>query len=100
MAGEARVGSVVDRHKTPLATASRVQGGHRAGTVRACRLGAKHMALLRRLRPAVALAVLCAALCPSDAVAQRSADEEHIKAVFLFNFAKYVDWPDAPPGTS
>ncbi len=58
------------------------------------------MAFLRRLRAAFGLAVLWAALCPRHAVAQRSADEDQIKAVFLFNFAKYVDWPDTPPGTS
>ena len=26
--------------------------------------------------------------------------EDEVKAVFLFNFAKYVDWPSAPQGTS
>ena len=58
------------------------------------------MALLRRLWAAIGIAGVWVALCPLVAVAQRSADEEQIKAVFLFNFAKYVDWPDAPAGTS
>ena len=40
--------------------------------------------------------MLWAALSPWSALAQRPAPEDHIKAVFLFNFAKYVDWPDAP----
>jgi len=44
--------------------------------------------------------MLWTALVTSDAVAQRSAAEDQIKAVFLFNFAKYVDWPDSPAGTS
>lgn len=26
--------------------------------------------------------------------------EDHVKAVFLFNFAKYVDWPSPPQGSS
>ena len=26
--------------------------------------------------------------------------EDEVKAVFLFNFAKYVDWPSAPQGSS
>jgi len=58
------------------------------------------MAFLRRPRAAIGIAILWAALCPHLALAQRSAAEEQIKAVFLFNFAKYVDWPDAPAGTS
>ena len=41
-----------------------------------------------------------AALWPWSALAQRPASEDQIKAVFLFNFAKYVDWPQAPAGTS
>jgi hypothetical protein len=49
---------------------------------------------------AIGITVVWAALCPRVAVAQRSAAEEQVKAVFLFNFAKYVDWPDAPGGTS
>jgi hypothetical protein len=58
------------------------------------------MAFLRRRRVAIGFAVLWAALCPRLTLAQRSAAEDQIKAVFLFNFVKYVDWPDAPPGTS
>lgn len=36
-------------------------------------------------------------------VASRSPEpslESEVKAVFLYNFAKYVDWPPAPPGSS
>jgi hypothetical protein len=58
------------------------------------------MAFLRRPRAALGIAVLWAALVTHDAFAQRSAAEDQIKAVFLFNFAKYVDWPDPPAGTS
>ena len=58
------------------------------------------MAFLSRTRAAIGIAVLSAALCPWSALAQRPASEDQIKAVFLFNFAKYVDWPAAPPGTS
>jgi hypothetical protein len=58
------------------------------------------MAFLRRPRAAIGIAVLWAALGPRPVLAQRSAAEDQIKAVFLFNFVKYVDWPDAPAGTS
>ena len=44
------------------------------------------------------LAVAVAA-APGPAIAQDSLETE-IKAVFLYNFAKYVDWPSAPPGSS
>jgi len=57
------------------------------------------MAFLTRTRAAIGMAALCAALCPWSALAQRPAPEDQIKAVFLFNFAKYVDWPEVPPGT-
>jgi hypothetical protein len=58
------------------------------------------MAFLTRTRAALGVVVLWAALCPWPALAQGPASEDQIKAVFLFNFAKYVDWPDAPAGTS
>ena len=53
------------------------------------------MALLTRSRAPIVIAVLWAALSPWSALAQRPAAEDQIKAVFLFNFAKYVDWPEA-----
>lgn len=58
------------------------------------------MAFLTRTRAATGMVVLWAALGPSAALAQRPAPEDQIKAVFLFNFAKYIDWPDAAAGTS
>jgi YfiR/HmsC-like len=68
------------------------------------------MAFLSRWRVAIAAAhsAACLAVCaavfaqPVSVRADRSvqAIEEEVKAVFLFNFAKYVDWPSAPAGSS
>lgn len=58
------------------------------------------MAFLGRRRVALGIAVLLTALVARHAFAQRSPAEDQIKAVFLFNFAKYVDWPATPAGTS
>ena len=66
------------------------------------------MALLTRPRLAPAPWLLAAALlvCAPEAAAQparsRSAEQSlelEVKAVYLYNFAKYVDWP-APQGSS
>lgn len=67
------------------------------------------MALLGRRReagpaiPAPWIASLLTALslivCGPAAVAQQPLADE-VKAVFLFNFAKYVDWPSEPRGSS
>ncbi len=53
------------------------------------------------------LAALALVLCASRAFAQTPVErfggqalESEVKAVFLFNFAKYVDWPSAPLGSS
>lgn len=54
------------------------------------------MALLGRLRALLFPAAI--AVCASTtAIAQRPADpnESNVKAVFLFNFSKYVTWPPA-----
>lgn len=41
------------------------------------------------------LAVMIAILClPPPSWAQQSADESQIKAAFLFNFGKFVEWPE------
>ena len=40
-----------------------------------------------------------AALAQTPAVSGRPLENE-VKAVFLYNFAKYVDWPSAPQGSS
>jgi YfiR/HmsC-like len=48
----------------------------------------------RLIRPAFCLVVVWLALPASSAPAQRTAfDEREVKAVFLFNFAQFVDWP-------
>jgi hypothetical protein len=59
------------------------------------------MALLAGTRRAAAWLALALALgaAPVRSSAQGTL-EAQIKAVFLYNFAKYVDWPPAPPGTS
>ena len=51
------------------------------------------MALLRRAgAPVLLLALLLAAPC---AAAAQTAEEYAVKAAFLYNFAKFVDWPAA-----
>jgi hypothetical protein len=62
------------------------------------------MALLKRgaarVGPAIAgLAVAVTLVVRAPAAAQQPLEDE-VKAVFLFNFAKYVDWPSAAQGTS
>jgi len=39
------------------------------------------------------MACLLAALTPARAAAQASAPKEQVKAAFLFDFTKFVDWP-------
>lgn len=46
-------------------------------------------------RRALAVVLAMLAFTPAPVLAQRTAAEDEIKAVFLFNFAKYVDWPPA-----
>lgn len=60
------------------------------------------MALLIRARARAVCPLLAAALvvCGAQALKAQDATEAELKAVFLFNFAKYVDWPSARPGTS
>lgn len=57
------------------------------------------MALLthRRRGAACVAAALWIGWLAADLAAQRAAAEDQVKAVFLYNFAKYVDWP-APAG--
>jgi hypothetical protein len=58
------------------------------------------MALLTSAPPAaVWLVVAIAVAAPGRAFAQETLESE-IKAVFLYNFAKYVEWPAAPAGSS
>jgi hypothetical protein len=59
---------------------------------RACRGSVAAALQLRRLVAAVAVSVLL--LAPRPAVAQvRTAQEYQLKAAFVFNFLKFVDWP-------
>jgi hypothetical protein len=70
------------------------------------------MAFLDRARAAAAVAFVATWLmvCAAAVLAQtpvvpasgfaRQAIEGQVKAVFLYNFAKYVDWPSASQGTS
>ena len=68
------------------------------------------MAFLDRVpaAPLVALAAAWAMVCTAAAVAQTPPAagfagqpiEAEVKAVFLYNFAKYVDWPSASQGSS
>lgn len=65
------------------------------------------MAFLKPARAAVTMAVIAVwvAVCAPAVFSQSArigdeALENQVKAVFLFNFAKYVDWPAAPQGSS
>ena len=49
--------------------------------------------------PALALALLASSALASSLRAQ-SATEYQVKAVFLYNFAKFVEWPSDPGGSS
>lgn len=53
------------------------------------------MALLRRRRAALALAALLALAAAVPGRAQGPPTEYEVKAVFLFNFSQFVDWPAA-----
>lgn len=57
------------------------------------------MALLSHLTAASLVVAAWLVVCASPAVAQPSLESE-LKAVFLFNFAKYVDWPAVEQGSS
>ena len=59
------------------------------------------MAVLNQVRAGVATAAAALVLLVcAPAVEAQQPLEDDVKAVFLFNFAKYVDWPSAPQGTS
>jgi hypothetical protein len=59
------------------------------------------MALLRFARVAALLAIAAWLIVCVARVDARVQLEAEVKAVFLYNFAKYVDWPSAAsPGTS
>ena len=65
------------------------------------------MAVLTRHRagfaiPAIAGTLIAAAwlVVRTPAASAQQPLEDEVKAVFLFNFAKYVDWPSAPQGSS
>lgn len=49
---------------------------------------------------AAAVLAMSLVVCMPVAVAQSPPLENEVKAVFLYNFAKYVDWPSAPQGSS
>jgi YfiR/HmsC-like len=40
------------------------------------------------------LLVLTALLCPASVLSQEQASEDQVKAAFLFDFGKFIEWPD------
>src|SRR5271154_5533196 len=48
----------------------------------------------RRLRGSLSVLVLFVSLTSPNAIAQGVANEYQVKAAFLYNFAKFVEWPD------
>jgi hypothetical protein len=59
------------------------------------------MAVLKPARSAIVAAMLAASVVVCATLrAQPLPLEDEVKAVFLFNFAKYVDWPSAPSAES
>jgi hypothetical protein len=78
---------------------SRSDDTHSASRRRNCRPHAKGAAIFPRFHSAasclvIALAVSLAA-SPSAVSQYNSASEYEIKAAFLYNFAKFIDWPDS-----
>ncbi len=51
-----------------------------------------------RMKLLPAFILLCATLFARPALAQTTVPEAQLKAAFVFNFAKYVEWPDSPAG--
>lgn len=49
-----------------------------------------------------AIAFICVIACMTEPVAaqNRSASEFQVKAVFLYNFTQFIDWPDSALGTA
>jgi YfiR/HmsC-like len=58
------------------------------------------MAFLRPLRALVVVLLAVALLARPAAAQQSSSGEAAIKAVYLYNFTKFVDWPEAAFGGS
>jgi len=52
---------------------------------------------LRNLAPRLAVAALAVAAVHANAQ-ESVTDEYHVKAAFLYNFAKFVEWPPGVPG--
>ena len=48
----------------------------------------------RRLRGSLSVLVLLVSLTSPNTIAQGVANEYQVKAAFLYNFAKFVEWPD------
>lgn len=53
----------------------------------------------RLLPGTIVFALLLALLSPSAGRAAGLSDELNLKAAFIYNFAKYVEWPDDAPGS-
>jgi hypothetical protein len=56
------------------------------------------MAVLRRQHIVVLSLVMHVVTWAAPAAAQHRVSEDDVKATFLFNFAKYVEWPPTDPG--
>lgn len=52
----------------------------------------------RALSWCATIAVVAASLCPAGARGQEQAGEYQVKAAFLFNFGKFVEWPESSFG--
>jgi hypothetical protein len=66
----------------------------------ACKLAARRIFAVRLRRSTLRSCALCvflsAVLCPSPraSLIAQSTNEYQVKAAFLFNFAKFIDWPE------
>src|SRR6188474_885119 len=90
------MGSVGDRHQPPPRSSPRVPGWHRARNLRARDRSPIGMALLKS--PRLRAGIVAIAVCLGGGANLRAQTvavpiEANVKAVFLFNFAKYVTWP-------
>ena len=54
------------------------------------------MGVLGRVPPSLAFAVLVALCLPAPPLSAQQALETDVKAAFLYNFTKFVDWPSPP----
>jgi len=59
----------------------------------------RNRALWRRLAPLAAIFLGWISLCPSGTAQQSKPEEYQVRAVYLYNFGRFVVWPGTPAET-